>query len=920
MRWMSGPDTHRRASGLVGRGRECALIDRLLEAAARGESGSLVLRGEAGIGKSALLGYAAERAEGMTRLSVTGVEDESELAFSGLHGLLLSIVGHLSELPAPQREALAAALGLAGPSEGSERFLISAGVLSLLAAAAEERPVVCLIDDAQWLDEPSADALIFAARRLAAEGVVLLFAVRDGDRRRLETPGEEIVLEPLGRAQAAALLEHVGREVASPVRERLVGEAAGNPLALLELPSGLSDEQLAGHTGLPHPIPLTARLQSAFQRRVEGMPEDTRAALLLAAADGHGELQVLFQALAELELSGDALDPAEQGGLVVIAGEQLSFRHPLVRSAVYESATFNDRRRAHAALAAACSAETQTDRRVWHQAIATVTADEDIAAALESSANRSRARGGHASAATAYERAAQLSETESARARRLTAGAGSAFIAGQLERSRSLVDRSLPTADRPSRADLLALRGVIDGFGGSLTDAVSSLLEGIEQSDDASRSLEMLLEACAMGMHLDDYDQLLRLCLRAAEFEPVTDHDRFTVVLLTSIAAELDGDYDRGAALATEASETADRLVNPRCFIWLAASVGRAGNWGDGLPHASRAVRLARERGYLATLPHALQAQASQLIGLSRFDLAYAIAHEARQLGLEIGLRWAASWAVADLAYVDSVRGDEEAARAHLTELAQLTTSTSPAEPAGMNRALGTLALALGRPSEALDRLLASIALVRPQSSPMLVGGVPDAMEAAARAERSEEMAEHLARYAAWVESFPNPARRALLARCRALADEADAEHQFAEAIGLVDALAPFDRARTQLLFGEWLRRERRRTDARAHLRAALETFEQLRVSSWAERARSELRASGETARRRDASTRDQLTPQELRVADLAASGLTNAEIGAQLFLSPRTIDYHLRKVFAKLDIASRSDLARVSLGEPVGA
>ncbi len=894
------------------------MIDGLLEAAARGDSGSLVLRGEAGIGKSALLGYAAERATGMQVLRATGMEDESDLAFSGLHALLWPVVGHLHELPAPQREALAAALGL-GPPEGSERFLISAGVLSLLATAAEERPVVCLIDDAQWLDVPSADALMFTARRLAAEGVVLLVAVREDDRGRLETPGEEIILDPLDREQAVALLEYAGREVAPSVRERLLGEAAGNPLALLELPSGLSDEQLAGHAGLPDAIPLTARLQAAFQRRVEGMPADTRSALLLAAADGSGELQVLFQAAGELGLSGAALDPAEQAGLVMIGGERLSFRHPLVRSAVYESATFNDRRRAHAALAAACSAETQTDRRVWHQAIATLTADEEIAAELEASADRSRARGGHASATTAYERAAKLSITESARASRLTAAAGAAFVAGQIERASSLVDRSLPTADRPSRARLLGLRGVIDGYGGSLADAVSALLEGIELSDDASFRLEMVLEACGMAMYLADYDQLLRLCRRAAEFSSVTDHDRFIVVLLTGIAAELEGDYDRGAALAREASEIAQGVVNPRCLIWLAGSVGRAGNWGDGLRHAIRAVRHARERGFVATLPHALQAQASQLIGLSQFDLAYAVAHEARQLALDLGFPWAASWAVADLAYVDSVRGDEELARAHLKELEQLTTSTSPAVPAGMNRALGTLALGLGRPSEALDRLLASIAAVRPQSNPMLVGGVPDAMEAAARAERSGEMAEHLARYAAWVESFPNPARRALLARCQALADESDAGHQFAEAIGLVDALAPFDRARTQLLYGEWLRRERRRTDARPHLRAALETFEHLRVSPWAERARSELRASGETARRRDASTRDQLTPQELRVADLAGGGLTNAEIGAQLFLSPRTIDYHLRKVFAKLDIASRSDLARVSLSAPVG-
>ena len=894
------------------------MIDGLLEAATRGDSGSVVLRGEAGIGKSALLDYAAERATGMQVLRVTGMEDESDLAFSGLHALLWPILGRLDELPVPQREALAAALGL-GPPEGSERFLISAGVLSLLAAAAEERPVVCLIDDAQWLDVPSGDALMFTARRLAAEGVVLLFAVREDDRGRLETPGAEIVLDSLDREQAVALLEYAGREVASSVRERLLSEAAGNPLALLELPSGLSDEQLAGHTGLPDAIPLTARLQAAFQRRVEEMPADTRAALLLAAADGSGELQALFQAAGELGLSTDALDPAEQGGLVAIVGDRLAFRHPLVRSAVYESATFNDRLRAHAALAAACSAETQTDRRVWHQAVATLTADDEIAAELEASADRSRARGGHASATTAYERAAQLSTTESARARRLTTAAGAAFVAGQMDRASSLVDRSLPTADRPSRARLLGLRGMIDGFGGSLADAVSALLEGIELSDDASFSLGMVLEACGMAMPLGDYDQLLRLCRRAAEFSPVTDHDRFIVVLLTGLAAEFEGDYDRGAALAMEASEIAARLVNPRCLIWLAGTVGRVGNWGDGLRHATRAVRLARERGYVATLPQALEAQASQLIGLSQFDLAYAVAHEARQLAFDLGIPWAGSWALADLAYVDSVRGDEELAHAHLKELAQLTTSMSPAVPAGMNRALGTLALVLGRPSEALDRLLASIAPVRPQSNPMLVGGVPDAIEAAARAERSEEMAEHLARYAAWVESFPNPARRALLARCQALADESDAEQRFAEAIGLIDALAPFDRARTQLLYGEWLRRERRRTDARPHLRAALEAFEQLRVSPWAERARSELRASGETARRRDTSTRDQLTPQELRVADLAAGGMTNAEIGAQLFLSPRTIDYHLRKVFAKLDIASRSDLARVSLSAPVG-
>ena len=474
-----------------------------------------------------------------------------------------------------------------------------------------------------------------------------------------------------------------------------------------------------------------------------------------------------------------------------------------------------DRRRAHAALAAACSAETQTDRRVWHQAIATLTADEEIAGELEASADRS-AHAADTRRPPPPTAGSEAQHYESARARRLTAAAGAAFIAGQIERASSLVDRSLPTADRPSRAQLLGLRGMIDGFGGCLADAVTTLLEGIELSDAASSAWRWCSRPA--GWPCTSLTTTSCWALPAScGYSPVTDHDRFIVVLVTGIAAELEGDYDRGAALATEASEIAERLVNPRCLIWLAGSVGRVGNWGDGLRHASRAVRHARERGFVATLPHALQAQASQLIGLSQFDLAYAVAHEARQLALDLGFPWAASWAVADLAYVDSVRGDEALARAHLKELEKLTTTASPAVPAGINRALGTLALGLGRPSEALDQLLASIASVRPQSNLMLVGGVPDAIEAAARAERSEEMAEHLARYATWVQSFPNPARRALLARCQALNGEADTEHQFAQAIGLVDALAPFDRARTHLLYGEWLRRERRRTDARPH-------------------------------------------------------------------------------------------------------
>jgi DNA-binding CsgD family transcriptional regulator len=350
----------------------------------------------------------------------------------------------------------------------------------------------------------------------------------------------------------------------------------------------------------------------------------------------------------------------------------------------------------------------------------------------------------------------------------------------------------------------------------------------------------------------------------------------------------------------------------------VSAAAGSAGIWGNGLPYAHRAVRIAREKSLAATLPHALQAQASQLVGRSQFDLAYASAEEGYQLAFDLGLPWAASWALADLATVDALRGDEERARAHLAKLAPLSASSASLVRAAVARALGMLDLGLGRPSEALDHAFVSVGAARAESNPLVVLGVPDAIEAARHAQRIDEVRAYFHRYRSWVKRFPNPARLSLLARCRALIDEADTEADFAEAVDRADALPPFERARTELLFGEWLRRERRRIDARPHLRAALEAFDALGVAPWADRARAELSACGETARRRDPSTRDQLTPQELNIAGLAGRGLTNAEIGAQLFLSPRTIDYHLRKVFAKLEVASRADLTGLELGQPV--
>lgn len=909
-----------RVAEMVGRERESAVIDRMLDCALRHESGSLVIRGEAGMGKTALLRHARDQAGEMLLLSVTGVEAESDLDYSGLHSLVRPIIDLLPRLPEPQRAALAAALGLA-PAGGADRFLTSAGVLSLLAAAAEDRPILCLVDDAQWLDVPSAGALVFTARRLGAEGVVLLFAAREGERRHFDGPGlDELVLEGLDSTSAAELLDRGDRDLAPSVRDRLLADAAGNPLALIELPGCLSDAQLRGRARMPDSLPLSSRLQLAFRQQIERLPSDTRAALLLAAADDGGEIAAVLAAAAAQDLREDALDAAERAGLIETDHARLTFRHPLIRSAVYESATSGERRRAHGALAEVCRSDEHADRRLWHRAVATLAADEEIAEGLEAAAERSRMRGGHASAATAFERAASLSETQSARGRRLASAASAAYVAGQLDRASDLANRSLPIADRAQRAHLLGLRGVIDGNSGLLPDAVRTVLEGVALSEDPSESLGMLLEACLMATYIGDTDQLAAICRRASEFAPRTDIDRFMVILMTAGAAELEGDFDGAEQLTADAVDLAARLDDARCLIWASTTAGRAGTQGDGLAHATRAVRVARERALVSTLPYALQAQAAQLFGLSRFDLVYAAAEEGRHLALDIGQPWIASLNVSYLAIVDALRGAEQLVHEHNDEQRALVAASGPTRiVANVAYAEGLLDLGLGRPAEALERLLVPITTVHPQSNPVVVRAVPDAVEAAIRSQQLDEVAGEFRRYESWVERFPHPTRRAFLARCRALIDESSADRHYTDALSM-DALPPFDRARTELLYGEWLRRHRRRIDARVHLRAAIDTFEQLGVTPWADRTRAELRASGETARRRDPSTRDQLTPQELHIASLAAGGLTNPEIGAQLFLSPRTIDYHLRKVFAKLEISSRAELAGVDLGEPMAA
>jgi DNA-binding CsgD family transcriptional regulator len=912
-------DASRSHPALLGRTAECAAIERLLDASTRGESGSLVLRGEAGMGKTALLAHALERASTITVLRATGLEAESDLAFAGLHALLRPIVDQLHRLPEPQRAALAAALGLA-TGEQADRFLVSAGVLSLLAAAAESRPTLCVVDDAQWLDAPSADSLVFAARRLLAEGVVMLFGARDGESARFEAAGlDEHVIPGLDQRSASELLDLGARKLHTTVRQRLIADACGNPLALLELPCALSDAQLAGREPLPDALPLSARLRTVFMQRIERLPHTARAAVLVAAAADTDELGAIRRAISELGLPRDALEPAEAIGMVWTDGPILGFRHPLVRATIYESATAGQRRGAHAAMSRALSGGPDVDRALWHDAMAASAPDGAIADALVRAAHRSQHRGGHASAATAFERAAQLTDEERSRGHRLGLAAQAAWMGGQTGRARRLIDRSLPLADRRQRARLLYLAGTIKGRNGWLDDGVKTLEEAAALSQDASLTLEILREASGMATYAGNYETAVALGRRAATLTPATDRDRFNSAAVAALGVEMSGDYARGAALSEQAIALAERLDDPSSLIWAALTAAREGIAADGLPYATRAVEIARSRALVTTLPIALQMQAAGLIGHSRFDLAYSTAEEGLQLALDIGQPWAASWNLAHMAMVDARRGAEDLVQSHIDRLQALVASSgADGVSAYVWRALGLLDLGLGRPAQAFEQLQMVIASVRPESHPLFVLALPDAVEAAVRADRRPEVSEHLERFRQWTQRFPNPARLALLERCLALVEEPDTEQHFAQAIELAPALSPFDQARTWLLYGEWLRRQRRRVEARPHLRAALGRFQQLSVSPWEARARSELRASGETARRRDPSKRDQLTPRELQIARLVADGMTNPRIAEQLFLSSRTVDYHLRKVFAKLDITSRADLIGADLDEPV--
>jgi hypothetical protein len=698
---------------LYGREAECAAVEGLIAGAGSSQSGALVVRGDPGLGKSALLGHATEHAAEMRVLRAVGIEAESELAFAALHQLVRPILDLLTRLPEPQAAALAGALGLSRVSV-QDRFLIGVGVLSLLAEAAEDAPLACVIDDAQWLDRPSADALTFAARRLDAEGVVLLFAARDGELRRFEAPGlAELRLTRLGHDAAGALLaQHVPATLSAEVRGRLVENAGGNPLALTELAGLLSDEQLAGRAPLPDPLPPSAEIERVYLERARALASPVQRLLLLVAADDTGSLATIFGAAATLGIAPDALEPADAAGLVRAFDGSVQFRHPLVRSSLYRDASFAQRQAAHRALADVFDDDQDADRCAWHRAAASAGRDDDVADELEQTARRARRRSGFAAAARALQRAAELSCDDQPRGRRLAAAAENAWLAGGPEQALALLDRAdgLVT-DVRVRADVLHLRGTIGLRCGVPADAAPLLAASAAEVSpvDPAKAIEMLVEAAQAASYSGDAAQIVEFGRRASALLEADDPDeRFTVDVIVGIGSLLAGDGVNGVPLLREALALATGFQDPRRLVHAGACAGYLGEEATEHELYGRAAARARETGAVAMLPYVLEFLARAEAVDGRYAAAAAHATEGLALAQETGQRNSVCHLHASLALIAALQGRESECRSHAADALALASARGLGYQAALaDWALARLDLSLGKPEEALVRLTA---------------------------------------------------------------------------------------------------------------------------------------------------------------------------------------------------------------------
>jgi len=898
----------------VGRAADLAAVETVLADARASRGGALVVRGEAGVGKTALLAEAARRAEGMTVLRAVGVESEAEFAFAGLHQVLAPGLGRVDALPAPQAAALRGAFGFTA-ERTDDRFLVSLGALGVLADLADAGPVLVLVDDAQWLDRPSAEALGFVARRLAAEPVAMLLAAREGEARRFEGPGlPELRLRGLGRDDARRLLQQrAAGPIAPHVAERLVGLTGGNPLALVELPAALDAPQLAGRAPLPDRLPLTSRLEHAFADRARDLDEPARRLLAVAVADDTGDLPLVMRAAARLDAGVPELERVEASGLATVAGDRLALRHPLARSVLQRGLPFALRQSAHAALAEVLDAPEDADRRAWHRAAATYVPDEGVAAELEHTAARAGARGGHAAAATALERAAQLSVDERRRADRLAAAAEAAWRSGRAPWAQALADQAEALAgDGRLRGRILSVRAAIAFTRGAPAEARAMLEEAAAATADTQERADLLVRAAEAAVRAGDGPGTERIRRRLDEV-PETG-ETLGRTWLGGVGAIVEGRLEEAARLLTEVADRGESLGDPRALVWAANASVWLGDAERTLALQSRAIELARARGAFATVAVALTRRGAFLAWHGRVDEAWADGDEALRLTEEAGIDNSVAQSQAVLASVAALRGDEEACRAE-AERALSAAAARGLMPVWETAtwALGLLELLRGRHEAALGHLETLVLGGWGAGSTPLshYAAVPELVEAAVRAGRPELAAPALERFTRWAEAMGVGWAAGLRERCLGLLAEGDAAIAHLERAHAlhVSERWPLMRAVTQLHLGEALRRGRRRTEARTHLRAAAAALEAVGVRPLADRAQAELRATGEALRPREAGA-EALTPQERRIARFVATGASNKEVASQLFLSPKTVEYHLAKVFQKLGIASRADLA----------
>jgi DNA-binding CsgD family transcriptional regulator len=905
---------------LYGREPECAAIDRLLEGARRSRSGALVLRAEAGVGKSALLSYARGRGADLRVLQTVGVEPEIELPFAALHQLLRPVFPYLDRIPDVQATALRSALAIA-PGDTDNRFVIALAVLSLLAEVATDGPLLCLVDDAHWLDKPSADALSFVARRLDAEGIVMLFAAREGDAHSFPGSGlAEQEVNGLAPDEAELLLvERFGSAIAPETRRVIRESAQGIPLALLEIPMALTPAQRSGRQALPHPIPLGHDLQAILLERVHRLSSSAQLLLLVAAAEGSGEADVILLAAGALGIPSSVLLEAETSGLILANGSALEFRHPILRSAVYQVASLPQRQAVHRALVDTLAGEPNADRRAWHRAALVLAPDDQVADELERTAQRARSRSGHAAAYSALRRAAELTSSDERRARRLASAARAAWNAGRPDEATTLLRAADPEADVDTFAELRHIQGEIELSCGTPLQGATLLREGVDRvaRSDPRKALQMLLDMAMCANYAGDLGVMSEAGRRAAALQFGRSEPEAPLVdLIADVTAMLQGN-DPGAR--TRLLQALDHLADatePRWLIWAGAAASRSGAQARHDAFCRRAEAIARQTTAVGSLAMALQRIAWTDLTYGQVAAASIHSAEGLQLAMESGLTNAACFHRAILAWVAAVRGDE----ATCTSLAEQASATALEHGLGPQNsiahwAIGLLHLGLGR-WEAAATQLEAVSSPAPSTRHSFVAlwALPDLVEAAVRADRPDIAEGAATRFAGYAPQGAPDSELALVARCRALVTRPPAtrEHLLSEALALHERNPrPFSRARTQLLLGEHLRRERRRVEARSRLRAASEIFERLGAVPWEDRARAELRATGETARKREPSTLAQLTPQQLHIARLVAEGATNKDVAAQLFLSPRTVDHHLRNVFMKLGISSRAELIR---------